>query len=182
VRAVTRLRMPHPFVLLVACIGLATVLTYIVPSGEYQRREDRATGRHVVVPGSYHAGPPDPVGPFEMLLSVPKGMADAGSVIFLIFLAGGAFSVIDRTGAFRSAIHWLLSRFRHHPGHSLVSLLFATGGAVDGMWEEIVALVPVLLLLARRVGFDALYVRGERRSEASRSCALSFVSFASRRC
>jgi len=37
-----------------------------------------------------------------------------------------------------------------------VSVLFATGGAVEGMWEEIIALVPVLLLLARRVGFDAL--------------------------
>ena len=37
-------------------------------------------------------------------------------------------------------------------------MAFATGGAVEGMWEEIIALVPVLLLLARRVGFDALTV------------------------
>ena len=42
-----------------------------------------------------------------MLVAVPKGMADAGSVIFLVFLVGGAFSVIDATGAFRQGVHWL---------------------------------------------------------------------------
>jgi uncharacterized ion transporter superfamily protein YfcC len=85
-------------------------------------------------------------------------MVDAGSVIFLIFLAGGAFSVVDRTGAFQSGVHWLTSRFRHRTFAiiPIVSLLFATAGAIDGFWEEVVALVPVLLLLARRVGFDGL--------------------------
>jgi uncharacterized ion transporter superfamily protein YfcC len=152
--------MPHPFVLLVGCIIVATILSYVLPAGEYERREDPATKRNVVVAGSYHAVPPRPVGPFEMLIAVPKGMADAGSVIFLIFLAGGAFSVIDRTGAFRGAVHWLSDRFRDQRTAiiPIVSLLFAAGGAVEGMWEEIIALVPVLLLLARRVGFDALTV------------------------
>jgi uncharacterized ion transporter superfamily protein YfcC len=143
-----------------ACIVIATALSYVLPAGEYERRQDPATGRNIVIAGTFHAVPPRPVGPFEMLLAVPKGMADAGSVIFLIFLAGGAFSVIDRTGAFRGAIHWLSDRFRHRTFAiiPIVSLLFATGGVVEGLWEEIVALVPVLLLLARRVGFDALTV------------------------
>jgi len=152
--------MPHPFVLLMACIAVAAILSYVVPSGEFERRQDTATGRTVVVPGSYHAVPPSPLGPFQALIAVPKGMVDAGSVIFLIFLAGGAFSVIDATGAFKGAVHWLSERFRHQTLAiiPIVSLLFATGGIVEGMWEEIVALVPVLMLLARRVGFDALTV------------------------
>lgn len=143
-----------------SCIVIATILSYVLPAGEYERRQDPATGRNVVVAGSYHSVAPNPVGPFEMLIAVPKGMADAGSVIFLIFLAGAAFSVIDRTGAFRSAVHWLSDRFRHQTVAIIpvVSLLFAACGAVEGMWEEIIALIPVLLLLARRVGFDALTV------------------------
>ena len=152
--------MPHPFVLLMACIAVAAILSYVIPSGEFERRQDAATGRTVVVPGSYHAVPPSPLGPFQALIAVPKGMVDAGSVIFLIFLAGGAFSVIDATGAFKGAVHWLSERFRNQTLAiiPIVSLLFATGGIVEGMWEEIVALVPVLMLLARRVGFDALTV------------------------
>jgi uncharacterized ion transporter superfamily protein YfcC len=37
-----------------------------------------------------------------------------------------------------------------------VSLAFATGGALENMSEEIIALVPVLLLVTRRLGFDAV--------------------------
>jgi uncharacterized ion transporter superfamily protein YfcC len=124
---------------------LAALLSYVLPSGEYERREDPATGRNIVVAGSYHRVPPEPVGFFQTLIAVPRGMADAGSVIFLIF---------------RNAVQWLSSRFRRRTTAiiPIVSLLFAIGGALEGMWEEIVALVPVLLLLARRVGFDPLTV------------------------
>ena len=37
-----------------------------------------------------------------------------------------------------------------------MSLAFAVGGALENMSEEIIALVPVLLLVTRRLGFDAL--------------------------
>jgi len=141
-------------------VVVAAALSYIIPAGEYERRPDPATGRNVVVPGSFHAVESRPVGPFATLIAVPKGMADASSVIFLIFLVGGAFSVVDATGAFRRGVHWLARRLSNRSELiiPLVSLVFATAGAVEGMWEEIIALVPVLLLLARRVGFDALTV------------------------
>jgi uncharacterized ion transporter superfamily protein YfcC len=38
----------------------------------------------------------------------------------------------------------------------IVSLAFAAGGALENMSEEIIALVPVLLLVTRRRGFDAV--------------------------
>jgi uncharacterized ion transporter superfamily protein YfcC len=49
-----RLAFPHPLVLLVAGILLAATLTWIVPAGQYARREDAATGHTVVVAGTYH--------------------------------------------------------------------------------------------------------------------------------
>jgi uncharacterized ion transporter superfamily protein YfcC len=150
--------MPHPLALLLACVVIAASLSYVLPAGEYERRPDTTTGRNVVVPGSFHVVEARPVGPFAMLMAVPRGMIDAGSVIFLVFLVGGAFSVIDATGAFRHGVHALVRRLSNRTELIIpvVSMLFATGGAVEGMWEEIIALVPVLLLLARRVGFDAL--------------------------
>src|SRR5262245_15210640 len=97
-------RLPHPFALLVGCVVISAALTYVVPAGEFTRRDDPATGRRAVVSGSYHAVPPTPVGPFRALVAIPRGMADAGSVIFLVFLAGGAFSVVDSTGAFKQGV------------------------------------------------------------------------------
>jgi len=155
---VIRSRLPHPLVLLVGCVAIAAVLSYLVPAGQYERREDPGTGRHVVVAGSYHLVAPHRMGPFETLVALPAGMIDAASVIFLVFLVGGAFSVVDRTGAFSHGVEWLSGRFGHRPDLIIpvVSLAFATGGAIEGMWEEIIALVPVLLLLSRRVGYTPL--------------------------
>ena len=92
---------PHPLTLLVACTLLAAVATYIVPAGEYERREDPATGRKVAVAGTYHRVAQTPVGPFAAITAIPRGMAEAAAVIFFVFLVGGAFAVVDRTGALR---------------------------------------------------------------------------------
>ena len=151
-------RFPHPLVLLTAFIVLAAVLSYVLPAGRFDRRTDPVAKREVVVAGSYHRVPPTPVGPLDALVALPKGLADAAGVVFLIFLAGGAFTVVDQTGALRHGVDWLLA---HTQGRQvliipLVGLLFATMGALENMGEEIIALVPVLLVLMRRLGFPPL--------------------------
>ena len=155
---VTRTRLPDSLTLLLVCVLVAAALSYAIPAGQYERRLDPATGRKVVVAGSYHPVPPTPVGPFQAFVAVPKGMIDAASVIFLVFLVGGAFSVVDATGAFRHGSEWLVTRLGHRRALvvPIACTLFALAGAAEGMWEEIVALTPVLVLLAGRVGFDAL--------------------------
>ena len=152
----SRVRFPHPLVLLVACALLAAVLTYFVPSGQYDRREDPATGRQVVVAGTYHDVPPNPIGPFEALVAIPKGLTDAASVVFLVFLVGGAFTVVDQTGALRHGVDWLVRKLRNRQGFVIpvVSIAFAAGGALENLQEEIIPMVPVLVILTRRFGYD----------------------------
>ncbi len=152
------LRFPHPLVLLTFFIMLAAALSYGLPAGLFARRPNAATGREVVVAGSYQRVPRTPVGPWQMLTDLPRGLSEASGVIFLIFLAGGAFTVVDRTGALRFGIDWLL---RHAQGREaaiipLVALFFATLGALENMGEEIIALVPVLLVLMRRLGYPVI--------------------------
>ena len=153
-----RAAFPHPLTLLTACILAGAIASYILPAGEYDRRDDPVTGRKVVVAGTYHHVARTPVGAFDTLVAIPKGMAEAGSVIFLVFLVGGAFTVVDETGALRQAVAWLVRRLQNREVLviPIVSLAFATGGALENMSEEIIALVPVLLLVTRRLGFDAI--------------------------
>ena len=66
----SRFRFPHPLTLLVAGIFIATALTYVLPAGEYQRVQDTATGRQVVVAGTYHAVARTPVGLFQALVAI----------------------------------------------------------------------------------------------------------------
>ena len=153
-----RLRVPHPLVLLSGFVFLAAVASYVVPAGEFERRYDEVTDRTVVVPGTYHQVERTPVNAFRALVALPRGLADAGEVVFLVLLVGGAFTVVDETGALRRAVGWLV-RALH--GRDLmvipvVSLFFALGGIVENMQEEIIALVPVLMVLTARLGFRPL--------------------------
>ena len=152
------IRFPHPLVLLVGFVLLACLLSYVLPTGVFDRHPDAATGRDVVVAGSYHRVPATPVSPLQALVDIPKGMVEAASVIFLVFLAGGAFTVVDQTGALRSGVDWLLRRFQGREAVviPIISVLFATMGALENMQEEIVPLIPVLLILMRRIGYPAL--------------------------
>jgi uncharacterized ion transporter superfamily protein YfcC len=155
---VARPSFPHPLTLLTACILAAAIGSHLLPAGQYERRADPVTGREVVVAGTYHRVESSPVGPFEALVAIPRGLAAAGSVIFLVFLVGGAFTVVDETGALRQAVGWLVRRLENRETLliPIVSLAFAAGGALEHMSEEIIALVPVLLLVTARLGFDRL--------------------------
>lgn len=152
------MKFPHPLALLTGCIALAAALTWVLPAGQYERHHDDATGREVVVPRTYHAVPAAPVSPFDAVVAIPRGMIAAGDVIFLVLLVGGAFVVVDKTGALGQATGWLSGRLQGRAMLMIpvVALCFATGGAVENMSEEIIALIPILLVLAGRLGFDAV--------------------------
>ena len=151
-----RLRVPHPLVLLVGFVLAAAALTWVVPAGQYDRREDTVTGREVVVPGTYRTVAPSPVGLTDALVDIPKGMADAGSVIFLVFLVGAAWTVVERTGVFGTVLDGLVARLHGHDELviPICCLLFATGGVLIQMQEELIAFAPILLLLVTRLGFN----------------------------
>ncbi|TYZ07432.1 YfcC family protein [Hymenobacter lutimineralis] len=152
------LRFPHPLVLLTGFVLLACLLSYVLPAGVFERHADAVTGRDIVVPGSYHRVPATPVSPLQAIVDIPRGLGEAASVIFLVFLAGGAFTVVDHTGALRRGVDWLLEKFRGREAVviPIISVLFATMGALENMQEEIVPLIPVLLILMRRIGYPAI--------------------------
>ncbi len=172
-----RLRFPHPLTLLVGCILLAAALSHVLPAGQYERRDDPATGRSVVVPGTYQRVDARPVGAFQALVAIPKGMADAAGVIFYVFLVGGGFAVVERTGALGRVVQWLVRALvrREVLVIPLACLGFGLGGWLIQMQEELIAFVPVLLLLTRRLGFDALTAVAMSLGAAAVGAAFSSV-------
>ncbi len=153
-----KLAFPHPLVLLLLCIIVAALASYVVPAGQFDRTINEQTGREVVVPGSYHKVDASPVGFFQTLVAVPLGLERAASVVFLVFIVGGAFVVIDKTGALNSGMEYLVKRLESKEMLVIpISILvFASLGALQNFQEEIIPLVPILLILCRRLGFDNL--------------------------
>jgi uncharacterized ion transporter superfamily protein YfcC len=173
-----RLRLPHPLVLLVFCVALAAVLTWVLPAGEYDRREDQDTGRKVVVAGTYHAVPASPADAFGALVAIPKGMEDAGSIIFYVFLVGGAFAVVERTGALGRLVDGLVARLADRGiwAIPIVGFAFAWGGILIQMQEELIAFVPVLLLLVGRLGFNPVTAVAMSLGAAAVGASFSFIN------
>jgi uncharacterized ion transporter superfamily protein YfcC len=144
-------------ILLLGGVLVAVALTWLVPAGAYERRVDEATGRTVVVPGTYARVAPAPIGPMDGLLTVPRGIVAGADVMLVIFFVGGAFVLLERTGALGRLIGALVgSGLSPRLVLVIVGLVFATLGALENMGEEIIALVPVLLVLSRGLGFGVV--------------------------
>jgi uncharacterized ion transporter superfamily protein YfcC len=152
-----RLRLPHPFVLLLGGVVVATALTWILPAGEYTRQMDPTLGREVVVAGTYAKVAPAPVGLMGMLLAVPKGAIAGADVILTILFCGGAFALLDSTGALSRLVGAAVGRTKN-PNVAVIvmSIVFAAFGAMENMHEEFIALMPVLVLFSRGLGFGAI--------------------------
>lgn len=153
-----RLRLPHPVVLMLGAIALAAFCTWIIPAGAYQRALNEATGRTIVVPGTYARVAASPVGLFDLFVAIPKGIKDGADVIATILFVGGAFVVAERLGTLGRLLSALAARLgaRGLLALPILGMVFGVMGGLENMQEEIIAMVPVLLVLGRRIGVDAL--------------------------
>ena len=154
------MKLPHPVILLAAGVAICAALTWVLPAGEFDRRDDPDTGRRVVVAGTYHPVNPAPVGPFAAVVAIPRGFVEAADVIGVVLFVGAAWIVVDRIGTLGRLIAALVGSFGGGGliAIPMVSLFFAAMGALENMQEEIIPLVPALLLLGRGLGVDAVSV------------------------
>jgi uncharacterized ion transporter superfamily protein YfcC len=147
-------------VLLGAAVIVAAALTWILPAGEFDRRDDPATGRRLVVAGTYHPVERAPVGLFAATVAIPRGFVAAADVVAVVLFVGGAWVLVDKLGTLPAVVAILVRTFA---GRGLllipiVSLFFATMGALENMQEEIIPLVPALLILGSALRIDAVAV------------------------
>jgi uncharacterized ion transporter superfamily protein YfcC len=177
-QGLARIRVPHVFPLLLGVIFVCALLTYVLPSGTYERTEVRIgeMTRAVVVPDTYRrlpkevslegvfaGGPlPDAARPTSVvgfLTAVPRGMEAAADIIFLIFIVGGVFGIIQRTGTIAAILQALLTTFAGSGALLTIILMtvVAIGGSTLGMGEELIPLVPIFLLVSRQMGYDRVF-------------------------
>lgn len=144
------------FALLLGILVIATLLTYVMPAGEYERME--VDGRTVVDPNSFQWIDRSPVDPFDMVKAIHTGMEEASGIIFFVLIIGGFFGVLSATGTIDVLITTMAKKLakREKLLIPIMMLFFAVGGSLMGMAEETLAYIPLLIPLAMALGFDAL--------------------------
>lgn len=104
--------------------------------------------------------PAAPAGPFAAVVAVPRGIVEAADVIAVVLFVGGAWVIVDRLGTLSAVVGALVGRL-HGRGLlaiPILSIFFALMGALENMQEEIIPLIPVLLVLGHGLGIDAVTV------------------------
>ncbi|PAV30789.1 C4-dicarboxylate ABC transporter permease [Virgibacillus profundi] len=153
----SRFKVPHVYVIIFSLIVIATIATYLVPAGEYERIID-GDGREVVVEGTFTQIESSPVGFLGIFQSLHQGMVDGASIIFFIFIIGGAFGVFRATGALDGAINSISTKMNGKEIYLIPVLMifFALGGAVFGLAEETIPYIMIITPLALMLGYDSI--------------------------
>ncbi len=152
-------KFPDTLVIILGIMAVFAALTWIIPAGEFARAE--SGGRAVIVPGSYELTASSPQGLGAVLMAPARGFISAAQIIAFVFLVGGAFGIITRTGAIDSGLQQIVAFSQSNPRYKrsilpLVITLFSLAGATFGMSEEVLVFVLITIPLARALGYDTI--------------------------
>ncbi|MEN8788815.1 MAG: YfcC family protein, partial [Flavobacteriaceae bacterium] len=155
-------KLPSAFTLMLGIICLTFGATFIIPMGTYTRITDQDSGITSVLNGSYRQIDGEVLDFFDLLLIIPEGLISRADLIVLIFLLGGCFYIVEKTGALGQGLQWVVDRLKGRDWVALVlvSVIFATGGATIGMQEEFIALTPLLIAFSRSLGYNVFVAIG----------------------
>lgn len=154
-----KIKLPHTLVLIYSMVILTVIATWLVPGGEYQRVEK--DGRTIPLADSFSFTERHPQGLGALFISPIKGFIQASSIIAFLFVVGGSFSVIQKTGAITAFIHNISLKFGRSKALRVLLIpitmtIFSLGGAIFGMCEETMPFVLIFVPLALSLGYDTI--------------------------
>ncbi|WP_210140148.1 TIGR00366 family protein [Staphylococcus sp. GDY8P45P] len=147
---------PHTYALLLFIIVVASLLTYLIPAGEYAR--EKKDGQTLVISGSYQEVSQHGVSFFDIFRAIPEGLQSGAEIVFYIFLVGGAFGIVHKTGAFENGVNKAMNTLGSYKVLMipLTMTIFSILGFSIGLAEETIIFVPIGIIIARTLGYDAL--------------------------
>lgn len=151
-----RIKMPHTYVILISILILMTVLTHIIPAGEYLRIVDSVTGKKIVVPDSFSFVDTKAPGFFDIFLSLQRGYVDAANIMFLIIFAYGFVYTLTKNGTMNAALQTLVRMVGKKVQLMIPIIMIVLGllSSTMGIFEEVYGLFPVFVGIAVALGYD----------------------------
>lgn len=149
-------RIPHPLAILFYMIIAAAILTWIIPSGEYQR--ELVDGVERVIPGTYQSIEQTPVGPFFMVESIAIGFTQIADIVFIVFAAAAMFGIFEKTGMLDNTVGTFVKKLgvkRRMLIVAALTYLYGLLGILVG-YENNIALAPIAVIISLAIGGDLM--------------------------
>ena len=141
---------------------LSYLLTFIIPGGVYDRIKDE-NGNMIIDPNgafnSVQGGLPFwkwILSPF-LVLGADGGFTIIAIIVFLLVI-GGVFTCLDGSGLMKYMLDKIVFKFgkSRYKLLAIIILFFMLMGAMVGSFEECVPLVPIVVALAVKLGWNKI--------------------------
>ena len=152
----------NPMLFLVVVMIIVVIASYLVPAGSFERVYDAAVDRDIVVPGSFQYTEQNPIGFFDLMMSLTLGIQNASYIIAFLLIIGGMFAIMDGTGAINAGLANVVRATR---GKELIMIpvlmtVFGLMSCFCANFEEFLAFVPLILAVSLSMGFDSMTAMG----------------------
>jgi len=148
-------------IILLTIIALTAIATWVIPAGKFETVKQG--GRNVLVEGSFHYVEATPQNLFDVLKAPMQAFlrSQTAEIMAFLLIIGGAFMVVEKTGAITAFIKRLSRVFLEHPALKnlyipISMILFSIGGATFGMSEEVLIFIPIFIPLSLSLGYDSM--------------------------
>ena len=145
-------------VLLLVVLLLSGSLSYFVPQGSFQRATDGN-----IIPGSYQAGDVEGIALWRIFTAPVRVFAseDAITIIMIsvfLLVMSGIFNLLDKTGGIKAFIAYIMRSLKNS-GRQVICitvLVFMLFGSLFGMFEELVTLLPLIIVFMLSMQLDTM--------------------------
>lgn len=145
-------------VLLLAVLFFCGSLSYFIPQGAFEKDIDGN-----IIPNTYQMGTVSGIA-FWRVLSAPIRVfasEDALTIIMIsvfLLIMSGVFNLLDKTNGIKTFIEYIMRRLQGRGGMvvCVTVLVFMLFGSFFGMFEELVTLLPLIIVFTLSVQLDTM--------------------------
>lgn len=133
-------------------------LSYFIPQGAFQRDSDNK-----ILPGTYEKGEVEGIAVWRVVTAPARVFAsEDGLTIIMISLfllvMSGVFNLLDKTGGIKAFIVQIMRKLqnRQELAVCITVLIFMLFGSLFGMFEELVTLLPLIIVFMLSMQLDTM--------------------------
>lgn len=145
-------------VLLLVVLFFCGSLSYFIPQGAFERDAESN-----IIPGTYQAGDVKGIALWRVITAPVRVFAseDALTIIMIsvfLLIMSGVFNLLDKTGGIKTFIEFIMRHLRDKGGPfvCIMILLFMLFGSLFGMFEELVTLLPLIIVFMLSMKLDTM--------------------------
>ena len=144
--------------MLIAILTFCSALSYFVPRGSFERDENG-----IIITGTYSQEGVKGIAPWRVITAPFRVFAseDATTIIVIsvfLLVMSGIFNLLEKTGGVKIFISGIMKRLHDKGGPvvCLTVLIFMLFGSLFGMFEELVTLLPIIVMFMLSMNMDTM--------------------------